>query len=95
LHRCCNKPVISAALLAIGTDSLHESSTPTGAFGSLQFSYSSPKDYMATWLQCLPGVSLSNTIAALRQLAFVHEEFLERGQEVSRVLFLTSLRNFS
>ena len=50
---------------------------------------------MPTWLLCLPRVFLSATIAALRQLAFVHKEFLERGQEVSRDLFLTSLRNFS
>jgi len=86
---------MSAASLAIGTDSLHESSNPAGAISPLQFSSSSPKDYTSTWLLCLPGVSLSATFAALRQLAFVDKEFLERGQEVSRDLFLTSLRNFS
>jgi hypothetical protein len=89
LNRCCNKPVYLTSL-ALGENSLYESSNPSGAISSLQFSCSFPKDYMAAWLLCQPGVLLS-----VRQQAFVHEEFLERGQEVSRDLFLTSLRNFS
>ena len=96
LDRCCNKLVISAASLAIGTDSPYESPNPTGtAIVCFRFSYSSPKDYMPTGLFLLPGAFLSAKIAVVRQLTCVHEEFLERGQEVSRDLFLTSWRNFS
>lgn len=96
LDRCCNKPVISAASLAIGTDSHYESPNPSGtAVICLPFSYFSPKDYMPTGLLLLPGAFLSAKIAVVRQLTYVYEEFLERGQEVSRDLFLASRRNFS
>jgi hypothetical protein len=96
LYRCCNKPVISAASLAIGTDSLHESSNPSWiAIVFLRLSCSFSNDYVPTWLLHLPAVYFSAKIAALRQSAFVHKEFLERGQEVSRDLFLTGRRNFS
>jgi hypothetical protein len=94
LDRCCNKPVYLTPL-ALSANSLYESSNPScSAIVSLPFSYSFPKDYVPTWLLCLPGAFLSATIAALRQLAFVHEEFLERGQEVSCDLFLTSHETF-
>jgi hypothetical protein len=95
LDRCCNKPIYLTSL-ALSENALYESSNPScSAVVSLPFSYSFPKDYIPIWLLCLPGAFLSATIAILRQLAFVHEEFLERGQEVSRDLFLTSRRNFS
>ena len=96
LDRCCNKLIISAASLAISTDSLPDGSDPSCVdLGCLRFSYSSPKDYMPTWLLLLLGAFLSAKVALVRQLACVHKEFLERGQEVSPDLFLASRRNFS
>lgn len=96
LNRCCNKPVVSAASLAIGTDSLHESFNRSGiTIVCFQFSYPFPPDYMLTWLLSLRGAFLSTKIAALRQLTFVHEKFLERGQEVSLDFAFVGRRNFS
>jgi hypothetical protein len=96
LDRCCNKPVVSVASLATGKNSLHESpNRPDTDLVRLHFSNSFPTVYMPAWLLPLWGDFLSVRIAALRQLTFVHEQFLERGQEVSHDLFVMSRRNFS
>ena len=96
LDRCCNKPVVSAASLAIGTDSLHANSNrPDIAIVCLRFSYSFLIDYMSAWLLPLRGAFLSAKVSSLRQLTLVHKKFLERGQEVSLDFAFVGRRNFS
>jgi hypothetical protein len=96
LDRCGNKPFLFAESLSTYTNPLPESSNlPETALPCCQYSYSFPTDCMSTWLLPLPAASLSVNIAVQKQLTFVHDRFLERGQEVSHDLFLMSRRNFS
>ena len=95
LDRLWNKPRLLAPF-ATGTNSLHQSSHGLNSdLVCFRFPNSFPTDYMPSRLPPLRGVSLSTKIAALRQLTFVHDQFLERGQEVSQDLVLMSQRNFS
>jgi len=82
LDRCCNKPVFSLASSAIATDPLREISARLN---------SSP-------VHCRNGFTISTTLRVpvdCGQLTSLHEQFLERGREVSHDLLLMSRRNSS
>lgn len=91
------KPVLSAGSFAIGTRSLDEDSNkPDTVLPCSQYPHYFSTNCMPTWWLPLPVAALAvKNTAVQKQLTFVHDRFLERGQEVSHDLFLMSRRNFS